>query len=177
MDRKQQSWRCPFEQTRGDPMHPWPVLAFLIAATAATGLLAGASLDQSVKQLPARHRIGAAAFSRYSQAADLGNGIALYATLGIGSALLNVGAALAAVLEGLPLAASMPIHAGAALAILHSIVTARAAPVNFSQKGVSDEAKLAAIFARFSRLQSLRAGLQLINFGINLAALGLMAAG
>jgi NADP-dependent 3-hydroxy acid dehydrogenase YdfG len=57
-------------------MYSWPVLVFLIAATATSGLLAGASLDQSSKQLPARHRIGAIAFSRYSQAADLGNGIA-----------------------------------------------------------------------------------------------------
>jgi len=39
------------------------------------GLLAGASLDQSIKQLPARQRTGVRAFFAYSQAADLGNGI------------------------------------------------------------------------------------------------------
>lgn len=32
-------------------------------ATAVDGLLAGASLDQSIKQLPARQRIGVLAFS------------------------------------------------------------------------------------------------------------------
>jgi hypothetical protein len=32
-------------------------------ATAFDGLLAGASLDQSIKQLPARHRIGVRAFA------------------------------------------------------------------------------------------------------------------
>ena len=37
--------------------------ALVLAATAADGLLAGASLDQSIKQLPARHRIGAVAES------------------------------------------------------------------------------------------------------------------
>jgi hypothetical protein len=33
-------------------------LVLLLAAAGANGLLAGASLDQSIKQLPARHRIG-----------------------------------------------------------------------------------------------------------------------
>jgi hypothetical protein len=46
-------------------------LALLVVATAVTGVLAGASLDQSVKQLPARRKIGAVAYSRYSRAADL----------------------------------------------------------------------------------------------------------
>ena len=68
----------------------------LLIATGVTGLLAGASLDQSIKQLPARHQIGVASFSRYGQAADLGNGVAFYASLGIAVLLLNVGTAIAA---------------------------------------------------------------------------------
>jgi hypothetical protein len=43
----------------------------LLAAVVANGLLVGASLDQSVKQLPARHRTGPVAFAAYSQAATL----------------------------------------------------------------------------------------------------------
>jgi len=54
-----------------------------LAAVVANGLLVGASLDQSIKQLPARHRIGPVAFAAYSQAADLRNGIPWYATLGL----------------------------------------------------------------------------------------------
>jgi hypothetical protein len=55
-----------------------PFSSFVVlAAVAANGLLAGASLDQSVKQLPARKRIGAVAYSVYAEAADLGNGIPL----------------------------------------------------------------------------------------------------
>jgi hypothetical protein len=38
---------------------------------------------------PARHRIGVIAFSDYSRAGDLGRGIAWYAALGIGAALLT----------------------------------------------------------------------------------------
>jgi hypothetical protein len=55
--------------------------------------LVGAGLDQSIKQLPARHRIGPAAFAAYSQAADLHNGIPWYAILGLGTAALTLFAA------------------------------------------------------------------------------------
>jgi hypothetical protein len=74
----------------------------LLAAAGANGLLTGASLDQSIKQLPARHRIGVLAFARYSQTADLANGVAWYAVLGVGTALLALIAA------GAGLAASRP---------------------------------------------------------------------
>jgi len=47
--------------------------------------IAGASLDQSIKQLPARHCLNVA-YSAYSQASDLGNGIVFYAVLGVGAA-------------------------------------------------------------------------------------------
>src|SRR5262245_45868764 len=62
------------------------------AAVLANGLLAGASLDQSVKQLRARKQIGATDYSKYSRAADLGNGIPLYAVLGVGAAALTIAA-------------------------------------------------------------------------------------
>lgn len=56
----------------------------IVTATAADGLLAGASLDQSIKQLPARHKIGSVAYSAYSRASDLGPGILWYGVLGVG---------------------------------------------------------------------------------------------
>jgi hypothetical protein len=57
------------------------------------GLLAGASLDQSIKQLPARHRIGMRAFSAYSRASDLASGLYWYAPLGIAGAVLTLATA------------------------------------------------------------------------------------
>src|SRR5215208_4568096 len=78
-------WRCRVMPTS---------LLMPAAAIAVNGLLAGASLDQSVKQLPARKRIGVVAYSAYARAADLVNGIPLYAGLGIGAAVLSVMAAL-----------------------------------------------------------------------------------
>ena len=80
----------------------------LIAAVAFNGILTGASLDQSIKQLPARRRMGVIAFSAYSRAADLGNGIVWYATIGVGAALFTIGAAVSAYLQVAPAAAAIP---------------------------------------------------------------------
>ena len=77
------------------------VRALIIAAVAFNGVLSGASLDQSIKQLPARRRMGVIAFSAYSRAADLGNGIVWYAILGVGAALLTIAAAVDAYLRWL----------------------------------------------------------------------------
>src|SRR5690242_16920188 len=132
-------------------------IILLVAATAADGILAGASLDQSIKQLPARHRMGVIAFSAYSRASDLGPGIIWYATLGIGAALLTVAAAIAALVQGAAPVHAWPIYIAAGLAVLHSLTTSRAAPTNFQQRKVpNDEAALAAIFNRFERWQTAR---------------------
>jgi hypothetical protein len=147
-------------------------LFLVVAATAADGLLAGASLDQSIKQLPARHKIGLVAYSAYSRASDLGPGILWYAILGVGAAVLTVAAAVLAVFEGVPSARATPLYVAAALAVLHSLATTQAAPTNFSQRRVAnDEAALAAVFDRFERWQTLRATLQVLNFGAMLWAL------
>ena len=66
-------------------------LSLLVAATTLSGILAGASLDQSIQQLPARHQVGVVAYSRYSQASDLDakRGIAGYTGLGLDARLVD----------------------------------------------------------------------------------------
>src|SRR3954467_6473063 len=138
-----------------------------LAAAGLTGLLAGASLDQSIKQLPARHRIGIQAYSDYSQASDLGNGILLYAVLGVGSAVLTIVAGVAVHVAYLPASNRLPADLAAALAILHSLATTRAAPRIFAQRHVqADHAALSKLFDQFARWQALRAILQVLTFGI-----------
>jgi len=148
-------------------------LALLFAATIFIGLLSGASLDQSIKQLPSRHRIGLTAYSQYSRASDLGNGILFYAVLGVAAALLNIAAAIAAYLQRIPSQPSNLIYVGALLAVLHSLATTQAAPLNFSQRKTSpnDEHGLAVIFNKFAHWQTIRCILQVLNFGVNLWAL------
>jgi hypothetical protein len=146
----------------------------LIGATALNGITAGASLDQSIKQLPAKHRIGAIAYSAYSRAGDLGNGIAWYASIGISTVLVTIAAAFAAFSQAGDSSYRLPLVAAAVLSILHSVVTSRAAPLLFSQRQVTnDEAALTVIFQRFERLQTLRVFLQVLAFIAVLLAISL----
>jgi hypothetical protein len=141
-------------------------LALAIGAVALIGPLTGMSLDQSVKQLPARRQIGIAAFSAYSRAADLVNGVYLYAFFGVGAALLAIAAAISAYAGGGTHSSQLPLTLSATLAVLHSLVTARAAPINFRQRhfALTDEAQLAPVLDAFARWNAIRAALQVANF-------------
>ena len=139
-------------------------LWLLIAALIGNGLLVGASLDQSVKQLPTRRRIGVVAFSEYSKAGDLGHGIAWYAALGIGAALLTVSAAVVGLTDRPDGATGVALWLALLLTVAHSLATARAAPTNLSQRAAAgDPSHLEAIFDRFERLQTVRAALQVLT--------------
>lgn len=143
----------------------------LIAAVAFNGVLSGASLDQSIKQLPARRRIGVIAFSAYSRAADLGDGIIWYAVIGVGAALLTIAAA-GAYLQATPGSAAIPLYLAALMSLLHSFTTTQAAPTLFRERQAQDDAaQLTVIFDRFERWQTLRAALQVATFGLTLWAL------
>lgn len=143
-----------------------------VAAVATDGMLAGASLDQSLKQLPARHRIGAVAYAAYAQAADLGPGVLWYAILGVGAAVITIGAAAAAVAQHVAVPVSVPLTVAAALSILHSLATTQAAPTMFSQRRMPQtEQALGAVFARFARWQTVRVTLQVLTLAAVLWAL------
>jgi len=160
-------------------MHIDLAAGLAIATVAANGLLSGASGDQSVKQLPARRQLGAVAYSDYSRAADLGNGVAWYAVLGIGTAVLSVVTAIV-VLAGSPSGSA----AAAAVALIvatvgHMGVTGVAAPTNISQRRhIGDGTALTALFDRFTRLQTVRWTLNLaaLACAVWLLAAGLVAA-
>ena len=100
-------------------------LILTVAATLVTGLLAGASLDKAVVQLPARRRMGVIAFAAFSRANDLGNGLILYPMIGIAAALLTIAAAAVAFIGGTPSMQAWPLYVSALLALLHSGTTAR----------------------------------------------------
>ena len=155
------------------------VLLLAIAATALDGLLAGASLDQSIKQLPARRRVGAVVYSVYARAADLGAGIVWYAALGIGAALLTIAGAIAAWAQAAPSSVAAPLYLAALASLAHSFITSRAAPAMLSQRHMpaiaENKAKLAVLFDRFERWQAARAILQVATFGLMLWALAAVA--
>jgi hypothetical protein len=140
-------------------------MGLFLVAVLANFMLVGASLDQSLKQLPARNRIGAVAFSAYSRASDLWHGVAWYGALGVGAALLTLAAAIVGLRDELgDEQRNGALVVAAILTIAHSLVTARAAPTNFSQRTVArDKRALTAVFDRFDRLQTLRATLQVLT--------------
>jgi hypothetical protein len=139
-------------------------LWLLVAALFANGLLVGASLDQTIKQLPTRRRIGVVAFSDYSKAGDLGPGIVWYATLGIGAALLTVVAVVVGLTSQPDVQMSAALWLALLLTVAHSFTTTRAAPLNFSQRAAAGDAtRLEAIFDRFERWSRARSALQLLT--------------
>lgn len=148
--------------------------AWLVAAVVANAMIVGASWDQAVKQLPARHVIGAEAFSDYSQAADLRTGIAWYATLGITAAVLAVAVAVHGLVARPRVAGAQRVLFVVALAatVGHTVVTAFAAPLNFSQRDThGDPAALAEVFDQFAQLNLLRAIVQTIALAVLAATL------
>jgi hypothetical protein len=71
-----------------------PAPALLIAAVVVASMGATASLDQLIKQLRARHRIGIIAYSAYSREADFRTGVPYYAPMIIGWVVLIPAAAV-----------------------------------------------------------------------------------
>ena len=138
--------------------------AALLTATGLTGLLCGASLDQSIKQLPARHIIGVQAFSAYAKAADLKNGVIWYAVLGIGAALASIITAALAWQGHLQSSLGLPVYLAAAFAVCHTICTIQAAPTYHSQKRISDDEGLTKLFNKFEMIQTFRSVFILLNF-------------
>src|SRR5690242_11605826 len=95
------------------------IVPLVIATAALSGIGAGASLDVSIRQLPARHRIGVLAYSAYSLATDLGTARVWCPPLGIGTLLLALATAVVAYLQQVALSHALPIFVTAALWIVH----------------------------------------------------------
>jgi hypothetical protein len=140
-------------------------LILIFGATLMTGLLAGMSLDKSIVQLPARHRMGVVRFAAFSKANDLGNGLIAYPVLGISSAILTIMSAIAAYWQGVSMTNAWLLYISVFLTLLHTFSTARAAPNMLSlRQPINDEETLTLTYSRFEKWHTLRSILQLLNF-------------
>ena len=153
-------------------------------ATVFDGLLAGASVDQSVEQLPSRHRIGVQAYRAYSQSSHMANGRFWLIPLGIGAPLLRAIAAFRAKSRGLGGNRAVPVYVAAGLGLAHAASTVKAAGINWAiapwqppERTITDERRLAEVFDRFERWQTVRAGLQLLTFAAGVWALAAVGRG
>ncbi|MDR0342421.1 MAG: hypothetical protein LBI49_04765 [Nocardiopsaceae bacterium] len=149
------------------------VTAMTLAALVSDGILTGLSLDKVIVQLPARRRMGVTSYAAYARSADLGNGIAFYAATGISAAALTIGAFGVAAAQGAPAPVTGLLAAAAALSVLHSITTGRAAPTMF-QIGRADNTTvaLAPLLTRFARWSAARAAIQAATLIVVAIALG-----
>jgi hypothetical protein len=150
------------------------IIVFVVATTALSGIAAGASLDVSIRQLPARHRIGIMAYSAYSQATDLGTARIWYPPLGIGTLLLALVTAVAVFFQRVALSHALPIYVAACLWVVHLLITLIwALPTLPRQRQVAnDEQQLTTIFNQFEHLQTVRAALDVLIFATTLWSLG-----
>ena len=149
------------------------VTGVAVAALVADGLLAGLSLDKVIVQLPARARMGAVGYASYARSADLGNGIAFYAPVGVSAAVLTVAAFGVAAGRGAPAAVTGLLAAAAALAVLHSAATGKAAPTMFQIGRAADtRAALEPLLTRFARWSTARAIAQVATLIVVAIAVG-----
>ena len=133
------------------------VFVVIIIATIIDGNLAGAGLDQVIKQLPARKQIGVVAYSEYFMAADLANGRYWYGFVGISAYILTLGFAFAGYLLNVDSTTIIWLIIAAAFALVHALGTSQAAPTAFSvRNAINNEDSLTEIFDKFSKWTSLR---------------------
>lgn len=138
-----------------------PKVGLLTVATAVNTVMVGATLDQSIKQLPARHRIGPRAYAAYAAAADFTGGVRWYPPLGAATLLTTLTAATVGLRDQPTGQQAVALIAAAAGTVGHTLVTTRAAPIFLSLRHADDEAAMTTILNRFARLQTLRATLQI----------------
>jgi hypothetical protein len=144
----------------------------IIVSVGLNGVFAGASLDQSMKQLPARRRIGFVVYSAHSRAADEDRGLAWYVILGVGAAIAAVAAATTTCFEDPSAPWTTLLGMAGALSVIQTFATARVTPTNFGRRHNVEEAELHQLFETFARRQNLRSIVQLLAL---LASLGALA--
>jgi hypothetical protein len=147
---------------------------FVAASVGLTGILAGASLDRIVVQLPAFRQVGLQAWAAFSQRADLGNGLFWYPALGVGSTILCI---LSAIVfrrdKAAPSSAALPIYGAVVAAGLGLLATTQAAPYMLRLREIhpDDLPRLQEGFDGFVRWHLVRAFLQLLAFVLSVRSL------
>lgn len=142
------------------------ITAWLLAiAVIEGGIIAGVSFDVALVKLPTRKRIGPVAYAQFARGNDLGNGKVVYPVLGIVALLLMLVIAIVSWARHEPAAVMVPISAAVVFTVLHSLCTAKAAPVMLSLAKTPDEPKvLEQKLDRFAFWHAFRAVFQVAAF-------------
>lgn len=111
----------------------------LVLAVVEGGIIAGVSFDVALVKLPTRKRIGPVAYAHFARGNDLGNGKVVYPILGVLAIALIIATTLVAWARHEPARVMAPLLIAAALTLLHSLCTAKAAPIMLSLAKTPDE--------------------------------------
>jgi hypothetical protein len=142
----------------------------LIAAAAASGLLAGADLDREIVAMPAWQQVGAVPWAAFSRQADLGNGLVLYPVEAIGGFLLILAAIVSFHLDRAA-TGRFALYGAALLAAAGLLCTVKAAPIMLGVARLEDPAALRQVFEGFRHWGGIRAVFQVLAFLATLWAL------
>jgi hypothetical protein len=107
---------------------PWP-RGLVVAALGFLSVLAGVAVDQVIVQLPARWKIGMAAYADYVRATDARTGRRLYPVIGLGSNMATIAALVAAAWAGAPTRTLVLLGVATACGLLALLVNRHAIPV------------------------------------------------
>lgn len=142
----------------------------LIATTAITGVGAGATLDQAIKQLPARHRIGSDAYAEYVRAADLANGLKWYPALGISTTLVTAAAVIVGFLDDPDTASAVGLGAVAVGLLAQLASSSQAAPTLHRLRKGADPATTLDKFSRWNAVRGVAVTFTLVAAAYTLAS-------
>ena len=139
-------------------MHATAALGLVIAAVVVSSMVAAASLDLSIKQLPARRRIGALAYSDFSLMANARTGLFWYVPLPFAWVVTATAAAVVGWGDHPNEQRALALAAVVVGVTAHLLVTGEfAAPTLLSQgRAAGDQRALDRIFDRFERWHTVR---------------------
>lgn len=105
------------------------VFWLLVGSVIEGGIIAGVSFDVALVKLPTRKRIGPVAYAQFARGNDLGNGKVVYPVLGVLTLVLVFGTVIAAWVMNKVGSVMLPLLLAAVFTLLHSLCTAKAAPI------------------------------------------------
>jgi hypothetical protein len=151
---------------------PKVLYGLTILAAGFSGLLAGASADRYLVQVPAWRQLDVMIWAEYSRHADLGNGRFWYPPLAFAATGLSIAAAAAVYTRPTPIPGlAPPVYLAAACEIGGLTLTILAAPNLIRLRGARDPAAAERSFRLFHRWGLPRAILQIVAFPILLWAI------
>jgi hypothetical protein len=138
------------------------------------GILAGATANRALVQLPAWERVGVVAWANFTRAENLGTGFVFYPVIGLAALLLTAAVAIAFRFDRAARGSrGLPIYSAVVLAIVWAVVTRGVlVPAMSSLRTAGDNAsELQRIFLTVARWSGVNDLLHVLTFGLNLWAL------